>query len=172
MQRSVILTVSIVSSIIAAMRKAGEKRSVRNAAGAKSDAGADAARAAAEVLHLLPAAANGLALVVGTAGKKQARIEIPVAALPGIRRALEQVARQPGAALDMTTQQAADLLGVSRPHVVKLLKDGKLAYRKVGSHRRLRRADVEAFRKASIVERTQALDELAELSQDMRLYDL
>ena len=48
---------------------------------------------------------------------------------------------------ELTTQQAADLLHVSRPHVVKLIDTGKLAGHKVGAHRRLYADDVFAFKR-------------------------
>lgn len=48
---------------------------------------------------------------------------------------------------ELTTQQAADLLHVSRPHVVKLIDTGQLAYHKVGAHRRLYADDVFAFKR-------------------------
>ena len=48
---------------------------------------------------------------------------------------------------ELTTQQAADLLHVSRPHVVKLIDTGQLAGHKVGAHRRLYADDVFAFKR-------------------------
>jgi excisionase family DNA binding protein len=70
----------------------------------------------------------------------------------------------------LTTQQAAAMLGVSRPTFVKLLEAGALPYSQPGRHRRVRLSDVLAFRSRIEREREQALDELASLSKEAGLY--
>jgi excisionase family DNA binding protein len=67
----------------------------------------------------------------------------------------------------LTTNQAAELLHVSRPHLIKLLNEGKLPYEKVGSHRRLRVEDVLAYRRTRAQEREAQLRELTQLSQEL-----
>lgn len=68
---------------------------------------------------------------------------------------------------DLTTQQAADLLGLSRPTVVKMMDAGRLPYQKPGAHRRVRRADLEAFQAALKRDQRGALAELSALGQEM-----
>lgn len=67
----------------------------------------------------------------------------------------------------LTTQQAAEMLHMSRPHLVKLLDRGAMPFERVGTHRRLRAEDVLAYRERRAAERERQLDELAQLSQDV-----
>lgn len=66
---------------------------------------------------------------------------------------------------ELTTQEAADFLNVSRPYLVRLLDEGKLPHGMVGTHRRVKFSDLAAFRKQSEEERRIAMDELAAQSQ-------
>lgn len=71
---------------------------------------------------------------------------------------------------ELTTQAAANILGVSRPHLIKLLESGKLAFHKVGAHRRIRLKDLVAFQHARDRDRRTALDDLARKAQEAGLY--
>lgn len=68
---------------------------------------------------------------------------------------------------ELTTQQAADFLNVSRPFVIKQLEAGALAYRLVGTHRRIALRDLIEYRRSLDVGRDAALDELAQLTQEL-----
>jgi excisionase family DNA binding protein len=72
---------------------------------------------------------------------------------------------------NLTTEQAAALLGVSRPTVVRLIEAGKLEAHMVGTHRRLALADVLAYREASARRRRDALDQMVDDAEDLGLYD-
>jgi excisionase family DNA binding protein len=71
----------------------------------------------------------------------------------------------------LTTGQAADLLGVSRPTVVALIESGKLPATRTGTHRRLQLSDVLALRERQVATRREALRELTQVSGELGLYD-
>ncbi|KOV76973.1 excisionase [Nocardia sp. NRRL S-836] len=68
---------------------------------------------------------------------------------------------------ELTTQQAADLLNVSRPYVIGLLEAGAIEYRKVGKHRRVKAASLMEYMRNDDQRRRQAADELSALTQEM-----
>lgn len=72
---------------------------------------------------------------------------------------------------ELTTQQAADMLNVSRQYLVRLLNDGRIPYTKTGTHRRVQIEDVLAFKKQRDRERRAGLNELTRLSEELGGYD-
>jgi excisionase family DNA binding protein len=103
-----------------------------------------------EARELPPSVTRGLFAVLGTLAQGDAVAVVP-------------------ADNELTTQEAADLLGVSRPYLVKLIDQGKLPCRWVGSHRRLRVEDVLAYRRVRQINRREAMNELVAESERLRL---
>jgi excisionase family DNA binding protein len=70
---------------------------------------------------------------------------------------------------ELSTQQAATVLGASRPFVIKLMDEGQLAYRKVGSHRRVMLDEVMVYMKGTRVKRLAGVAELTAEAQELGL---
>jgi excisionase family DNA binding protein len=71
----------------------------------------------------------------------------------------------------LTTQEAADLLGISRPTLVKLLEGGEIPFEQPGRHRRVRLADVLAYRQRRSAERLGSLDEMVDIAAESGMYE-
>lgn len=110
-------------------------------------------------------------------GEGEERIPVPASLLELLRAALEELAAGRGvavAALDeeLTTQEAADLLNVSRPFLIRLLEEGAIPYRKVGTHRRIRLGDLLDYKRTRDAEAERAYAELVAQAQELHLgYD-
>lgn len=103
-----------------------------------------------------------------------ARAEIPIEIFRLFVRMLSEVAQGRAVALmplgkELTTQQAAELLNVSRPHVIQLLENGLLPFRKVGTHRRVRFDDVLQFKAKDDARRKAIADELTREAEEAGL---
>ena len=74
-------------------------------------------------------------------------------------------------ATEMTTQAAAEFLGCSRPHLVKLLESSEIPFNKVGKHRRVRFEDLADYKKKKKEEREALLIEIMKEDEELGLYD-
>lgn len=104
---------------------------------------------------------------------EEVSLDLPASAVRLLLDVLEQMANGNAVTLtplhaELTTNQAADLLRVSRPFLIKLLDEGKIPYRKVGSHRRIMAKDVLAYKQENYEKRTRALNELTAEAQELK----
>ena len=99
-------------------------------------------------------------------------LEIPSSAYQLLIDILSQMAQGNAVTLipihaELTTQEAADLLNVSRPYLIKLLESKKIPFHKIGRHRRIRFEDLMNYKNQIDSERMEALDELAAQAQEL-----
>ena len=127
------------------------------------------ARSAGQVLSHYAGMAEPLKLRVRDSGQEQP-VELPAGAVDLLMHVLEAMAAGQGVTLipegaELTTVQAANVLNVSRPFLIKLLDQKVIPHRKVGKHRRVRMEDIVAYKEAIDREREQVLGQLTREAQ-------
>lgn len=101
-------------------------------------------------------------------------VDLPASAVTLLVRILAEMANGNAVTLipihaELTTQEAAQLLGVSRPFLIKLLEQGRIAFRKVGTHRRVRFQDLMDYKRRVDADREKAMAELAAQAQELNM---
>lgn len=132
-------------------------------------------RAAGQAARAL-AGAREPHITVTEEGREAEPLPIPSTLFKTIIRVLAEIGNGNAIAVvpvqaELTTQQAADLLNVSRPHLVKLLKEEVLPFHMAGTHRRLRARDVLNYKAKIDHRREEALSAIAALDEELGLYD-
>ena len=131
------------------------------------------ARSSSQLLSLHAHANRALKLSV-TDGEQERPIELPPVVVLLLRNILEAIASGRGVTIipddaELTTVQAADVLNVSRPYLIKLLDEKAIPHRKVGKHRRIRMEDVMAYKVAIDQDREDVLDQMTREAQEQGL---
>lgn len=113
-------------------------------------------------------------VVNDTPQEQEVVIRLPAKAVQLLQTILVQMAEGKAVTIipthaEITTQQAADILNVSRPFFVRLIERGDISFRKVGTHRRVLLSDVMVYKQRTDNAREQSLDELTALSQELNL---
>lgn len=115
---------------------------------------------------------HNLRLCVQADNEPEEVIVIPMSAFRLLTDILTQMARGKAVTLmpvqtELTTQQAANILNVSRPFLIGLIDNGKIPYRKVGTHRRIRFDDLMAYKQDIDQKRLQTIEELTREAQEL-----
>ena len=138
---------------------------------------AEAERAALrEVEQLVEHAGSSSPVPLKLVGPDGSAVALPAAIAHLITAAVRRLAQGQSVRLvavdkELTTQQAAELLNISRPYLVKLLEQGEIPYTMTGTHRRIRFPDLMQYRARRDRQRAHVLTELTQLSQELGLYD-
>lgn len=122
--------------------------------------------------RLFAAEGNRGAKLVGPRGEE---IDVPESVYRILRQVIRALAHEQAVTVvpfhkRLTTQEAANLLGVSRPYLIGLLDRGEIPFTRTGSHRRIRFDDLMAYRKERDEKRRDGLARLTRLSQEAGLY--
>lgn len=133
------------------------------------------ARESAPKLSRLKALPGTVSVTVAR-GDDQEELTIPGSVLEMLSEILDELADGHSVTVapvdrEVSTQTAADLLNVSRPYLIKQLESGQIPFRRVGSHRRVRLADVLRYRARLEADAERAYAELVALSQELGLYE-
>ena len=101
-------------------------------------------------------------------------VDIPITAMRALGEALRQIAMGKAPVVlpldaEVSTQQAADILSVSRPYLIRLLDSNEIPFRRVGAHRRIRLLDVLTYKRRNDEERMKVLDELQAQAQELNM---
>lgn len=104
------------------------------------------------------------------------KIKLPVKALKLLGEILKAMSEGKPVSIvpiatEVTTQTAAELLGCSRPYLVKLLEEGKIEYTKVGKHRRIKYEDVIRYKQEMKEEQKKHLIDIMNADEELGLYD-
>ena len=141
-----------------------------------SEAATEAARAALPPLaHLADRKVGTARLRIQPEGDPdEATVSLPMEAVALLLDVLGEMAKGNTVTVvptqaELTTHQAAELLNVSRPFLIRLLEGGKIPHRKVGTHRRVRVGDLLAYKKQDDARRDKVLAELTQQSEDLGL---
>jgi excisionase family DNA binding protein len=102
----------------------------------------------------------------------EATVKLPASAVRLLVRILEEMARGNAVTLipvhaELTTQEAADMLNISRPSLIQLLEAGEIDYRRVGTHRRVRFEALMKYKRRVDAARRKALEELVAYDQEL-----
>jgi excisionase family DNA binding protein len=104
------------------------------------------------------------------------KIKIPLSALKLLSDVLKAMSQGKlisivPLATEVTSQKAAEMLGCSRPYLVKLLEEGKIAFTKVGKHRRIRFDDVMKYKKQMKAVQKQHIIDIMSMDEETGMYD-
>lgn len=130
------------------------------------------AKEAARAFAAVSAKKKSVSLHLGKNGKSEVRVDLPPAVSQLVLDLLLLISKGEAVTLvpvgaELTTQQAADILNVSRPFLIKLLEKKEIPQHKVGTHRRIRAEDLFKYKKLRDADREKALRELTALGQEI-----
>jgi excisionase family DNA binding protein len=117
--------------------------------------------------------ARPLPKLVGPDGDE---IELPLSVFQILRRIVDHMMHDRAISIvplnkELSTQEAADILNVSRPFLASLLDAGAIPFTKVGTHQRIRFADLMEYKKRRDEETRRGLIEIMRISEELGLYD-